>query len=93
MKHIRFYEEFADEGTREQSQGNVAAIFVGNGTYTCGEQTCYEGLGAVYFHPNSPVATSGYALSYLQENCRRVSEARAREIHPALFHRLDNNEQ
>jgi hypothetical protein len=92
MEDIRFYEEFVDEKTRKISQGTVVAALVGNGPFTSGTTPCYEAMSGVYMQPNSPVATSSVAIKYLKENCRRVSEARARQIHPALFHRLDNGE-
>ena len=49
----------------------------------------YEGLGATFYHENSDVAWTAISVEYLRDNYRRVSEAKAREIHPALFAFLD----
>lgn len=92
MKGVRFYEEFTDEKTRKVSQGTVIAIHTEIEPYQSGGVWCVSALSGLYMRPNAPVATTGIALDYLHDNCKRVSEARAREIHPALFHRLDNNE-
>jgi hypothetical protein len=43
----------------------------------------------VLFHPNSPVAGTSIDVSILRERCKRISEAKARQIHPLLFERLD----
>lgn len=91
MKGIRFYEEFTNT-TKKVSEGNVIAAFVANGTFWQSGKPCYETLDAVYFRPNSPVASSSISLDFLRRFCKRVSEARAREIHPALFERLDEEE-
>lgn len=93
MKGVRFYEEYADEKTRKVSQGNVVAIDTETPPYRSGDVVCVSALSGIYMSPNAPVATTGVALSYLRENCKRISEARAREVHPALFHRLDNGER
>ena len=34
-------------------------------------------------------ATTGVALGYLRHRCKRISEVKARTIHPALFERMD----
>ena len=88
MKGIRFYLEFSDKSKR-QSGGAVVAALVLNGSYWSSGKLCYEALGALFDRPNSPVAGTGVALDYLRQKCRRISEARARTIHPALFERLD----
>lgn len=91
MKGLRFYEELKDKNrVGEKSMGNVIAIdtttslFDGRGVY--------QVFAAVFFEPNSPVCYTGVAPKYLTEHCKRISEARAREIHPKLFERLDNND-
>lgn len=88
MKDVRFYEEFLDK-RKKQSAGTVVAAFVGNGLYKSGGAWCYDAVGAVHRFPNSPVASTGVARDYLRENCKRVSEKQAREIHPVLFQFLD----
>lgn len=95
MKYVRFYEELNNKNRKgETSRGTVIAVFTENGTWS--ERTgdgslriLYEGMGAVQDYPNCPVASTDVATIYLREECRRIPEARAREIHPALFARLD----
>lgn len=87
MNGIRFYLEFADNAKRECG-GNVVAALVVNGTYRSGGTVCYEALAALFDRPNAPVASTGVALDYLRLKCKRISEAKARSVHPALFTRL-----
>ena len=88
MIGIRFYAEFQDKSKR-QPGGNAVAVLTLNGAYWSSGQLCYEALAALFDRPNSPVAGTGVALDYLRQKCKRISEARARIIHPALFERLD----
>ena len=87
MNGIRFYLEFRDTAKR-RCDGNVVAALVCNGSYWSGGVLCYEALGAVFDHPDAPVASTGVALDYLRRKCKRISEAAARRVHPALFERL-----
>ena len=48
---------------------------------TGGTHKVYEAV--VGFGPQ--VISTGVSRRYLKDNCKRVSEARAREIHPNLF--------
>jgi len=88
MKHVRFYEEFSNT-RKTKSEGNVFAAFVGNGTHWSGDQLCYEGVGAVFFRPNSAVAGCASSVDRLRQYGKRISEQRARVIHPNLFTYLD----
>lgn len=76
MKGVRFYDE---------RDGNVIAVSTGE---RCPDGA-YEAIGAVYFHPDSPVASTFVSPDHLR-TCKRISETVAREIHPALFQRLDS---
>lgn len=80
MKGLRFYEEFINK-RRKESAGTVIAVGESN---VLGDGT-FEAVGAVFDRPNSPVASTSVHHSYLFKNCRRISEQKAREIHPALF--------
>jgi hypothetical protein len=85
MKGVRFYEEFTNK-RKGESAGNVTAILPENRWHDWeAHDLMYDGVGAVYFYPNSPVASTGVSRGYLREKCKRVSEARARQVHPALF--------
>ena len=88
MKGIRFYLEFRDSSKR-QPGGTVVAALVLNGSYRSSGVICYEAIAALFDRPNSPVAGTGVALAYLRRKCKRISETKARAIHPALFTRLD----
>ncbi len=88
MNGIRFYLEFTDPSKR-QSGGTVVAALVLNGSYWSSGRLCYEAIAALFDRPNSPVAGTAVALDYLRRKCKRISEAEARIIHPALLERLD----
>jgi len=88
MKGTRFYLEF-DDLSKRMPGGTVVAALVINGAYWSSGRLCYEAVAALFDRPNAPVAGTGVALDYLREKCKRVSEAKARAIHPALFERLD----
>ena len=77
MKGVRFY--------LEPVGPNVYAAFHQNVT----PQGHIEGLGAVFEFANSPVASTSASRDFLK-GCRRISEAKARQVHPALFQRLDD---
>ena len=98
MKGIRFYEEMSGpRGEPRRSLGNCFAAFWCNGTRPDPNDpasTIVDGVGGVYEHPNSPVAGTGASVErFLRARCRRVSEARARAIHPNLFADLDAGNQ
>jgi len=88
MNGIRFYLESKDK-SKHKLGGTVVAALVLNGSYWSSGTICYEALAAVFDWPNSPVAGTGVAWDYLRQKCKRISEAKARTIHPALFERLD----
>lgn len=88
MNGIRFYLEFTDPSKR-QSGGTVVAALVLNGSYWSGDRLCYEAIAALFEQPKAPVAGTAVALDYLRRKCKRISEVQARNIHPALFERLD----
>ena len=90
MNGICFYLEFTDTSKRTTG-GTVVAALVLNGSYWSSGTICYEAIAAVFDWPNSPVAGTGVACDYLRQKCRRISEAKARTIHPALFERLDQS--
>jgi hypothetical protein len=90
MSGICFYLEFSDK-SRRRSAGTIVAALVCNGLYWSSGTICYEAIAAVFDWPNSPVAGTGVAFDYLRQKCRRISEAKARAIHPALFERLDQS--
>lgn len=95
MKGFHFYEEFACPAAkrRGQTSGTVFAAFTDDAgaleRHIRGDAIRVEGVGAVFFRPNSPVAVTAADTGYLRERCKRISEERARMVHPALFAYLD----
>jgi hypothetical protein len=88
MNGIRFYQEFTNK-SKHQSVGTVVAALVCNGRFWGTGKVCYEAVSGLFDHPNSVVCGGAVSLDYLHDKCKRVSEGRARTIHPALFERLD----
>lgn len=86
MRYVRFYEEFTNK-RRGESAGTVIALIPEN---RCPDGS-REAVGALFDQPNSPVASTSVSDGYLFKNCKRVSETRAREVHPNLFEYLDRD--
>jgi hypothetical protein len=93
MNGIRFYLEYESPKAKRNGEhsGNVFAAFVDLGWHMSSSVPCREGLGAVLSEPNSPVCTTSASMGYLSDKCKRISETKARQIHPALFATLDNS--
>ena len=94
MKGIRFYLEFETPQRKRKGEntGNViaahitqAGAFLG---FHSGESYLIECITALHAAPNSVVCSSLVIIEYLSDSCKRISEAKAREIHPALFDAL-----
>jgi hypothetical protein len=95
MKGYRFYEELNNKNRKaEESKGIVVAVLLtGNGRKQRPlrvDTNSVECIAGVFDSPNSPVCHTSAGDSYLWEECRRISEEKARQIHPALFTYLDN---
>lgn len=88
MKGYHFYLEHETPADKRKGKhnGNVFAAYV---EQERGHSGKLEGLGAVFYWPNSPVCVASAHPDYLRRHCKRISEAKAREIHPALFAELD----
>lgn len=86
MKNVRFYVE-GERKPHRDDDGNVIAVFAN--AYSYGR---YDALVSVYDWPDSPVAGTTVDLWHLARHCTRISERRARELHPALFERLDKSQ-
>lgn len=94
MKGWRFYEEFEDDA-RKVPTGNVVAIPYPQTPYFTQEGAIYGVIcvSAVFPRPNSPVASGMVNLHYKECRTKRISEAKAREIHKNLFHYLEGGQQ
>ena len=92
MRGVRFYEEF-DNKRKGISNGNVVAVIPENRwikEYADGStDLIYDAISAVFYHPDSDVCGTGVSQGYLRASCKRVSESKARKIHPRLFEVLD----
>lgn len=99
MKGYRFYLEYPHGSKRRgQHTGNVLALTLndnGHPNYSASSLsgTVLECVAGVYHHPNSDVCLCTCDEEYLRDNGKRISEAKAREIHPALFAVLDSWEE
>ena len=96
MKWYRFYEELKKKNRKgEESKHTVIALMLkddGTPLYAPrrrSQELCAECISSIFNQPNGPVAGSAVAMVYLWESCRRISEDRAREIHPKLFEYLE----
>lgn len=89
MRGFRFFEEY--DQLSEVSAGNVIALRLGSHGFTEPGAICYEAVCAEEDArlPNSPVRPTFVNVEYLGRHCRRITEARARDIHPRLFEFLD----
>lgn len=89
MRGYRFFEEYDQE--RRESAGNVIALRLSEQTFIQPGAICFEAVCAEEDShiPNSPVKPSYVNVEYLGKFCRRISEARARSVHPRLFEFLD----
>ncbi|MDQ6830998.1 MAG: hypothetical protein M3081_19215 [Gemmatimonadota bacterium] len=89
MKYT-FFEEYEDQAF-QQSAGNVIAVYFSNELVikdgnvlfraVCADEECQT--------PNGPVTPTFFEAEYLGTHCRKISEERARDIHPKLFEYLD----
>lgn len=100
MKGYRFYLESDSpkQKRRGEHMGNVIAVMLykQHGQW----RPVYETLPgevlafvAVLAHANSSVCSSAVSRDYLRRQCKRVPEAKAREVHPAMFEHIAYCEQ
>lgn len=90
MKGIRFYELFRDKRAGV-SEHTCIAVAHEQRHFDAVSGWVYDAIGPLMVDaaPNtSALCGCGVSAGFLAESCRRVSEARAREIHPALVARL-----
>jgi len=88
MKDTRFYEEFTNT-SKMVSRQTVVAIAPSTIHISQGD-VLYEATGSIFNRPNSPVCGTSVDQKYLTMLCKRVSEKKARKIHPNMFKYLDN---
>ena len=95
MKGIRFYEVYDSPQAKRkgESKGNIIAIDPDSllHNFEAGYKPLYDCMAAIFLYPNSEVTWCNASQEYIWENCKHVSEAHAREVHPKLFKRLDED--
>ena len=99
MKNYRFYLEYATPAEKRKGtvknpgnhSGTVLALLLddNNRPFYQGQSLNMDCISSVQAIPNSGVCFSGCSRGYLAENCRRIPERLARQIHPALFTHLE----
>ena len=96
MKGIRFYAEYDSPKAKrdnDPSPENCIAIFVNNKgqaeAFYSGKYACYECACGLLDQANSPVCSSSIPIHILSKYYKRISEAKARKIHPLLFRYLE----
>lgn len=92
MKGYRFYEEFTNT-RKHTSQGNVIARELGTEDYylRIGQPGLFGAVAAIFNYSNSPATFTTVHFRHLHK-CKRISEERAREIHPNLFTYLEQGD-
>jgi len=90
MKGITFYLEYdtTNDKRKNKHNGNCLAVFKDN-KWLSDNGWRVEAVSSVYYHPNSDVASTSVSYEYLAKRCKRISETKAREIHPRLFTYLE----
>ena len=105
MKGWRFYEEYKST-KRKVPTGNVVAVdttqepylVLRHGVSSVGKRVgerfshVHSCVSAVFFQSNSPVCFSSATQKFLRTYCKRISEAKAREIHPRLIEYLEGGQ-
>ena len=91
MKGIAFYLEYesAHAKRRGESLGTVIAVYYdkskfARGAYQSNGEWMRDCVGT-FEGGKGDICGATCSDGYLREKCKRISEARAREIHPELF--------
>lgn len=95
MKNYHFFLEYSSKSAKRATTrknlgnhtGNIIAVDSGD-SFLSGGQVMRECVSALTLYPDSVVCGSSVSVDYIRENCKRVSEKVAREIHPNLFSTL-----
>lgn len=92
MKGFRFYLEYQTPRDKRDKidMGNVFALELDDaGSPLTNGLGNFSGYGAIYRASNSPVCATTASPKWLSTHTKRISEAEARKIHPALFAYLE----
>ncbi|GAC1371029.1 MAG: hypothetical protein NVS3B25_18990 [Hymenobacter sp.] len=91
MKNYRFYLEYETPADKRKGTVKAPGKHLGN-VVAIDTEIRLEGFSGVYNWPDSAVNWGTVSAGYLRDNCRRIPETLARQIHPNLFVRLDSAE-
>lgn len=81
-----FYEEYNSDGNSNQT---VIAVFKNAAPDATDLVPAITGENG---KQHSRAMHQSVSIHYLARTCRVIDEARAREVHPEIFHRIDNGE-
>jgi len=99
MKGYTFFLEYPS--SKEKKQGRAKSGELGNHTGSIfarydsdwwiseNNEIMIGGAGAIYNQENSPCCSCSASQEYIDDRCKRVSEAIARKVHPNLFRYLE----
>lgn len=95
MKDFRFYLEYDSPAAKRKGtvknpgphNGTVIAVMPEN-RWHGSKDVMFEAIGSVQNIPDGGVCGTSASRAYLSENCRRIPESLARQIHPTLFQAL-----
>ena len=87
------FDFYAETDPKGRDAGTVVAVHRPTSDLALYAHGCYEGLAGITTRDESapsgpPVTWLAISAAYLDRRCRPISEAEARRVHPALFHRL-----
>jgi hypothetical protein len=98
MRGFRFFEELREgrevsieRDPRADLRGNVIAVNLSGGSFIQEGAVCFPAFCTTSEERalNAAVQPTYFNVEYLGKHCRRISETRARKIHPRLFEFLD----
>lgn len=87
MRDVRFYQEFHN-ARKTKSTGNCLAVEVKLfRVVSTGKryERVYDAIATPWDGENVMPCSASVSEGYLRSNCKRVTEDKAREIHPNLF--------
>lgn len=86
MKGVTFYLEYPSRADKRTKRGNPPVLAtVGYFYQKCWNYYVVDAIGAARDGNRVQFITGAVDGDYLRANCTRISEAKAREIHPEIF--------
>jgi hypothetical protein len=89
------YESPEDKAKGVHSGNCLAVLFKHTGwkkrreTFQSGGSLLVRCYAPCFRYPNAPCVPAAVAIHYLNSRCKRITEKRAREVHPKLFERIE----